>query len=100
MAAYQKTFSDRTIRIYSGLPTTMASEAPSEKLAQRSPTGTVTTKKKEGSQADIRFIKGLFPPDAHSWHPKMAHAELVMVHPGEILPVCGKKFLTLQAEKV
>ena len=98
MEAYLKTFSDLTIRniFWSannyGLP-----KCPAK-------VGTKITywygdDEKKDRRRDIRFIKGYFPQTRIQGIPKMAHAELVMVHPEKFCRY-AEKFLTLQAEKV
>ena len=47
---------------------------------------------------DIRFIKRYFPKARIHGIPKMAHAELVMVHPEKFCRY-AEKFLTMQAEE-
>ena len=54
---------------------------------------------KKDRRRDIRFIKGYFPQTRIHGIPKMAHAELVMVHPGKFCRY-AEKFLALQAEEV
>ena len=54
---------------------------------------------KKDRRRDIRFIKGYFPQTRIHGIPKMAHAELVMVHPEKFCRY-AEKFLTLQAEEV
>ena len=53
---------------------------------------------KKDRRRDIRFIKGYFPQTRIHGIPKMAHAELVMVHP-EKFCWYAEKFLTLQTEE-
>ncbi len=82
--------------IYSGPPTTTRFRSAPQKSARRSPTGTAMTKR--GSQADIQFIKRYFPKARIHGIPKMAHAELVMVHPEKFCRY-AEKFLIMQAEE-
>ena len=82
--------------IYSGLPTTMCLRSALRKLAQRSPTGTVTTKRRD-RRRDIRFIKGI-SRRVFTASPRWLMRELVMVHP-EKFCWYAEKFLTLQTEE-
>ena len=92
--AYLKTYSDRTIRnvFWSGnnyaLPQTPAKS------------GTKITywygdDEKKDRRSNIRFIKRYFPQIRVHGIPKMAHAELVIVHPEEFCRY-AEKFLTVQ----
>ncbi len=83
--------------IYSGLPTTMRFRSSQRKLAQRSPTGTVMTKRRIAG--GISGSSRVFPQTRIHGIPKMAHAELVMVHPEKFCRY-AEKFLILQAEEV
>ena len=53
---------------------------------------------KKARHGNIRFIKRYFPQARIHGIPKMAHAELVMVHPGKFCRY-AEKFLTLQTEE-
>ena len=53
---------------------------------------------KKDRKRDIRFIKGYFPQARIHGIPKMAHAELVMVHPEKFCRY-AERFLILQEEK-
>ena len=53
---------------------------------------------KKDRRRDIRFIKRYFPKARIHGIPKMAHAELVMVHPEKFCRY-AEKFLTMQAEE-
>ena len=97
MEAYLKTFSDRTIRniFWStnnyGLPKCPA------KIGTKIAYWYGDDEKKD-RRRDIRFIKQYFPQTRIHGIPKMAHAELVMVHP-EKFCWYAEKFLTLQTEE-
>ena len=98
MEAYLKTFSDRTIRniFWStnnyGLPKCPA------KIGTKIAYWYGDDEKKD-RRRDIRFIKQYFPQTRIHGIPKMAHAELVMVHPEKFCRY-AEKFLILQAEEV
>ena len=53
---------------------------------------------KKDRRRNIRFIKRYFPKARIHGIPKMAHAELVMVHPEKFCRY-AEKFLTMQAEE-
>ena len=97
IARYLKTYSDRTIRnvFWSGnnyaLPKTPA------------PGGAKITywygdDEKKDRRDNIRFIKHYFPQARIHGIPKMAHAELVMIHPEEFFRY-AEKFLTGPAHR-
>lgn len=98
IAAYLKTYSDRTIRnvFWSGnnyaLPVTPAGS--STKLIYW-----YGDDEKKARRSNIRFIKRYFPPIRIHGIPKMAHAELVIVHPEEFCRY-AEKFLLGQADAV
>ena len=98
MEAYLKTFSDRTIRnIFWSANNYALPKLPAK-------VGTKITYwygdgEKKDRRRDIRFIKGYFPQTRIHGIPKMAHAELVMVHPEKFFRY-AEKFLILQAEEV
>ena len=98
MEAYLKTFSDRTIRnIFWSANNYALPKCPAK-------TGTKLTywygdDEKKDRRRDIRFIKRYFPKARIHGIPKMAHAELVMVHPEKFCRY-AEKFLILQAEEV
>lgn len=81
IAAYLKTYSNRTIRnvFWSGnnyaLPQTPASTAA--KIVYW------YGEEEKDRRGNIRFIRGYFPQACIRMIPKMAHAELVMIHPEE-----------------
>ena len=95
---YLKTYSDRTIRnvFWSGnnyaLPVTPAGS--SKKL-----TYWYGDDEKKERRSNIRFIKRYFPQIRIHGIPKMAHAELVIVHPEEFCRY-AEKFLLGQADAV
>lgn len=95
---YLKTYSDRTIRnvFWSGnnyaLPVTPAGS--SKKL-----TYWYGDDEKKERRSNIRFIKQYFPQIRIHGIPKMAHAELVIVHPEEFCRY-AEKFLLGQADAV
>ena len=95
---YLKTYSDRTIRnvFWSGnnyaLPVTPAGS--SKKL-----TYWYGDDEKKARRSNIRFIKRYFPQIRIHGIPKMAHAELVIVHPEEFCRY-AEKFLLGQADAV
>lgn len=97
MEAYLKTFSDRTIRnIFWSANNYALPKCPAK-------TGTKLTywygdDEKRDRRRDIQFIKRYFPQARIHGIPKMAHAELVMVHP-EKFCWYAEKFLTLQTEE-
>ena len=92
IAAYLKTYSARTIRnvFWSGnnyaLPVTPAGS--SKKL-----TYWYGDDEKKERRSNIRFIKRHFPQIRIHGIPKMAHAELVIVHPEEFCRYAEKFFL-------
>ena len=96
MAAYLKTYSDRTIRnvFWSGnnyaLPQMPA--AGGAKI-----TYWYGDDEKKDRRSNIRFIKRYFPQIRIHGIPKMAHAELVIVHPEEFCRY-AEKFLAGPAE--
>ncbi len=89
MEAYLKTFSDRTIRNVFWSANNYALPKRSAKIGAKI-TYWYGDDEKKDRRRDIRFIKRYFPKARIHGIPKMAHAELVMVHPEKILPVCGK----------
>ena len=97
MEAYLKTFSERTIR-------NVFWSANNYALPKRPATiGTKLTywygdDEKKARKRDIQFIKRYFPQIRIHGIPKMAHAELVMVHPEKFCRY-AEKFLMLQAEE-
>ena len=94
--AYLKTYSGRTIRnvFWSGnnyaLPQMPA--AGGAKI-----TYWYGDDEKKDRRSNIRFIKRYFPQIRIHGIPKMAHAELVIVHPEEFCR-CAEKFLAGPAE--
>lgn len=97
IAAYLKTYSDRTIRniFWSGnnyaLPQTPAGR--NTKLAYW-----YGDEEKKDRRGNIRFIKHYFPQIHLRGFPKMAHAELVIVHPEEFCRHADQ-FLTGQHDR-
>ena len=89
IAAYLKTYSGKTIRniFWSG----------NNYSLPQSPAG-IDTKitywygddEKKDRKSNIRFIKGYFPQARIHGIPKMAHAELVMIHPEEFIRYADK----------
>ena len=96
MEAYLKTYSDRTIRnvFWSGnnyaLPETPA--VGGTKIVYW-----YGEDEKKDRRGNIRFIRRYFPEIAFREFPKMAHAELVIVHPAEFCQD-AEQFLTGQTE--
>jgi len=88
MEVYLKTFSDRTIR----------NVFWSAKIGAKI-TYWYGDDEKKDRRRDIRFIKRYFPKARIHGIPKMAHAELVMVHPEKFCRY-AEKFLTTQAEEI
>ena len=97
MEAYLKTYSDRTIRnvFWSGnnyaLPETPA--VGNTKIAYW-----YGDDEKKGRRGNIRFIRRYFPQIHLRGFPKMAHAELVIIHPEEFCRH-AEKFLTEETER-
>lgn len=97
MEAYLQTFTNRTIRrVFWSANNYALPRLPAN-------TGTKITywygdDEKKDRRRDIRFIKRYFPQVRTHGIPKMAHAELVMVHPEEFCRY-AEKFLTLQTEE-
>lgn len=83
--------------MYSGLPTTMRFRSRSAKIGAKI-TYWYGDDEKKDRRRDIRFIKRYFPKARIHGIPKMAHAELVMVHPEKFCRY-AEKFLTLQTEE-
>lgn len=98
MEAYLKTFSDLTIRnVFWSANNYALPKCPAK-------TGTKLTywygdDEKRDRRRDIQFIKRYFPQARIHGIPKMAHAELVMVHPEKFCRY-AEKFLTMQAEEM
>ena len=96
MESYLKTYSDRTIRniFWSGnnyaLPETPAVHGTA--LAYW-----YGEDEKRDRRGNIRFIKHYFPQIQLREFPKMAHAELVIIHPEDFC-CCANEFLSGQAE--
>lgn len=98
MAAYLKTFSDRTIRnIFWSANNYALPKAPAK--IETKLTYWYGDDEKKDRKRDIQFIRRYFPQTRICGIPKMAHAELVMVHSGEFCQY-AEKILTLQAEEV
>ena len=97
MAAYLKTFSDRTIRNIFWSANNYALPKLPAKIGTKI-TYWYGDDEKKDRRRDIRFIKGYFPQTRIHGIPKMSHAELVMVHPEKFCRY-AEKFLTLQAEE-
>ena len=97
MEAYLKTFSDRTIRnIFWSANNYALPKCPAKP-------GTKLTywygdDEKRDRRRDIQFIKRYFPQARIHGIPKMAHAELVMVHPEEFCRY-AERFLIVRKEK-
>ena len=97
MEAYLKTYSGRTIRnvFWSGnnyaLPETPA--VGNTKIAYW-----YGDDEKKGRRGNIRFIRRYFPQIHLRGFPKMAHAELVIIHPEEFCRH-AEKFLTEETER-
>lgn len=96
MAEYLKTFSDRTIRnVFWSANNYTLPQMPAK----------ISTKitywygddEKKDRRRDIQFIKHYFPQTRIHGIPKMAHAELVMVHPEEFCRY-AEKFLIAPKE--
>ena len=97
MEAYLKTFSDRTIRNVFWSANNYALPKRSAKIGAKI-TYWYGDDEKKDRRRDIRFIKRYFPKARIHGIPKMAHAELVMVHPEKFCRY-AEKFLTMQAEE-
>ena len=97
MEAYLKTFSDRTIRNVFWSANNYALPKRSAKIGAKI-TYWYGDDEKKDRRRDIRFIKRYFPKARIHGIPKMAHAELVMVHPEKFCRY-AEKFLTAQAEE-
>lgn len=98
MEAYLKTFSDRTIRNVFWSANNYALPKRSAKIGAKI-TYWYGDDEKKDRRRDIRFIKRYFPKARIHGIPKMAHAELVMVHPEKFCRY-AEKFLTTQAEEI
>ena len=98
MEAYLKTFSDRTIRNVFWSANNYALPKRSAKIGAKI-TYWYGDDEKKDRRRDIRFIKRYFPKARIHGIPKMAHAELVMVHPKKFCRY-AEKFLTTQAEEI
>ena len=97
MEAYLKTFSDRTIRNVFWSANNYALPKRSAKIGAKI-TYWYGDDEKNDRKRDIRFIRHYFPQTRIHGIPKMAHAELVMVHPEKFCRY-AEKFLTMQAEE-
>ena len=97
MEAYLKTFSDRTIRNVFWSANNYALPKRSAKIGAKIIYWYGDDEKKD-RRRDIRFIKRYFPKARIHGIPKMAHAELVMVHPEKFCRY-AENFLTTQAEE-
>ena len=97
MAAYLKTFSDRTIRSIFWSANNYALPKLPAKIGTKI-TYWYGDDEKKDRRRDIRFIKRYFPKARIHGIPKMAHAELVMVHPEKFCRY-AENFLTTQAEE-
>ena len=97
MEVYLKTFSDRTIRNVFWSANNYALPKRSAKIGAKI-TYWYGDDEKKDRRRDIRFIKRYFPKARIHGIPKMAHAELVMVHPEKFCRY-AEKFLTMQAEE-
>ena len=93
MEAYLKTFSDRTIRNVFWSANNYALPKRSAKIGAKI-TYWYGDDEKKDRRRDIRFIKRYFPKARIHGIPKMAHAELVMVHPEKFCRY-AEKFLTI-----
>ena len=98
MEAYLKTFSDRTIRNVFWSANNYALPKLPAKIGTKI-TYWYGDDEKKDRRRDIRFIKRYFPKARIHGIPKMAHAELVMVHPEKFCRY-AEKFLTMQAEEM
>ena len=97
MEAYLKTFSDRTIRnIFWSANNYALPKCPAKTGAKI--TYWYGDDEKKDRRRDIRFIKRYFPQTRIHGIPKMAHAELVMVHPEEFCRY-AERFLIVRKEK-
>lgn len=94
IAAYLKTYSDRTIRNIFWSAINYARRRRLPRAARRSPTGTAADEKKD-RKYNIRFIRRYFPQIQLREFPNMAHAELVMIHPEEFCRH-AEEFLNLE----
>lgn len=97
MEAYLKTFSDRTICNVFWSANNYALPKRSAKIGAKI-TYWYGDDEKKDRRRNIRFIKRYFPKARIHGIPKMAHAELVMVHPEKFCRY-AEKFLTMQAEE-
>jgi hypothetical protein len=97
MEAYLKTFSDRTIRNIFWSANNYALPKRSAKIGAKI-TYWYGDDEKKDRRRDIRFIKRYFPQTRIHGIPKMAHAELVMVHPEEFCRY-AERFLIVRKEK-
>ena len=93
MEAYLKTFSDRTIRNVFWSANNYALPKPPAKIATKI-TYWYGDDEKKDRRRDIRFIKRYFPHIRVRGIPKMAHAELVMIHPEEFCHYADKFLLS------
>ena len=98
MERYLKTFSNRTIRNIFWSANNYALPKLPAKIGTKI-TYWYGDDEKKDRRRDIRFIKQYFPQTRIHGIPKMAHAELVMVHPEKFCRY-AEKFLTLQAEEI
>ena len=97
MEAYLKTFSNRTIRNVFWSANNYALPKRSAKIGAKI-TYWYGDDEKKDRRRNIRFIQRYFPKARIHGIPKMAHAELVMVHPEKFCRY-AEKFLTMQAEE-
>ena len=98
MEQYLKTFSNRTIRnIFWSANNYALPKAPAK--IETKITYWYGDDEKKDRKRDIQFIRRYFPQTHIYGIPKMAHAELVMVHPEKFCRY-AEKFLTLQAKEV
>ena len=98
MEAYLKTFSGRTIRNIFWSANNYALPRLPAKIGTKI-TYWYGDDEKKNRRRDIRFIKHYFPQVRIHGIPKMAHAELVMVHPEEFCRY-AEKFLAQQMEEI
>ena len=94
MESYLKTYSDRTIRnvFWSGNNYALP-ETPADSCTEIA--YWYGEDEKRDRRGNIRFIKQYFPQIRIHEFPKMAHAELVIIHPEEFCR-CAEKFLSGQ----
>lgn len=91
ISAYLKTYSNRTIRHIFWSANNYALPSAPAKISTKL-TYWYGDEEKKKRRADIRFIKHYFPQVRIHGIPKMAHGELVMVHPEEFYSY-AEKFL-------